>query len=155
MAFARYEQGEGTVDVADSQATNERVVSSFDHSEGQSGALLGQTLYRLREKARESGGDSYAGASCDTVPKRAQLIDGLLAVSKDEAGAAREQVAIHSGRYTASAAGQERHAKRLLERTHSPAQGWLGETDLLGGAKDAPMVENGQEFLEVAYIHAQ
>jgi hypothetical protein len=79
----------------------------------------------------------------------------LLAVSKDEASAAREQLAIHSGRHTARAASKERYAKRVLERTHSPAQGWLGESDLLGSAKDAPVVENGQELLEVTYIHAQ
>ena len=77
------------------------------------------------------------------------------AIAKDEASATREQVPVHSRRHTASTAGQERHAKRLFERTHSPAQGWLGEAGLLGCTQDAPVVENGQELLEVTYIHAQ
>ena len=84
---------------------------------------------------------------------RRATIEGLLAVAKDEASAAREEVAVHGGRHTASAAGQELHAERLLEGAHSPAQGWLGQADLLGGAKDAPVVENCQELLEVTYIH--
>ena len=107
MKLSGNEQREHSVDFTSSQISDQRIVGTLDHRERQPGPLIGQTFDCARQDARQGRGDSDSGMPDDTIPKRVELIDCMLSISKDELRVALEQGAVDGGRDAAGAAAQK------------------------------------------------
>jgi hypothetical protein len=148
--LAGHEEREGPVDLACTKVSNQRIVGSLHDREREASSFPGQAFDRTRQEARERGRYAHTRVSMDPIPKRLQLVEGLLPVSKDESRVPLEQRAIDRRGDSLAASREELHAERLLQGPDPTAQGRLRHATLLGSAEDAPVLDHSEELFELA-----